>query len=221
MPFCPNCGHKVDVTARFCENCGQILPVLNISSMPPPPPTVVEMKARHRSLKIIIFFVVIVFITVMLFGILTPAPQQFVTKPLSDMLPERDDLSTEWIMKNATTVSISATGFIEGIKLDIVKPGLGAEAATINIYRFDSSDNARVYFDGVISGLKAKGGYKEVATKLGDKSYGAFLQFLMGEITRIYVIRLNIFYDVRLAGYLSIETREDAIYIAKIIDRKI
>lgn len=142
MPFCPNCGHEVAVTAWFCENCRGNLPVLNIPSTPPPPPSVVERKVRHRSLKILIIIIIAAAVSIIgiLFGIFL-MPKTFVTKSLYELLLTKGDLSTERIIGNTTTMSISATGFSKGIKLALVKTGLGVESAVVKVYRFSSSDS--------------------------------------------------------------------------------
>ena len=216
MPYCPNCGHEVDITARFCENCGEMLPVVNIPPIPKPSPLIVK---RNMALKIILILAIISLIVV-LFNIFF-MPKNIVTESLAELLPTIYDLPSEWIIGNATAVTIDATGFSEGIKLELSKTWLEVESAVINIYRFDSSDSAIVYFDGVVSDQKMKGGYEEITTNLGDKSFGTFQELPTAKITKIFVIRMNIYYEVRLVSSISNEISDDAIELANIIDRKI
>jgi len=145
-----------------------------------------------------------------------------VTRPVVELLPLREDLSTEWIIGTVTAESLNITGFTEGAKLTLSKTtGLEGEGITIRIYKFTTSDPASEYYDSVLSDLKAEGGYREVSTGLGTGSYGTFIESMMGERTVIYVVKANVFFEVRAVGYLYFATQEDATQLARIVLDKI
>ena len=98
MPFCPNCGHKVDVTARFCENCGA---ALNIPRIPPPTPPVVERKVRRtRAPKItfILGLITLILGIVLVFAI----PASVTWEPKSKVIADQETLtaSAGWKTKS-------------------------------------------------------------------------------------------------------------------------
>lgn len=101
MPFCPNCGHEVDVTARFCENCGQILPVLYKPSIPAPPPSVTERKVRRKrapKITFILGLMTFIFGIVLVFAI----PASVTWEPKSKVIADQETLtvSAGWASKS-------------------------------------------------------------------------------------------------------------------------
>ena len=53
MPYCENCGHPVNPTAKFCSNCGaarqpQIQPAPTNPSYPTPPPATYQMQPPQQ-----------------------------------------------------------------------------------------------------------------------------------------------------------------------------
>lgn len=153
----------------------------------------------------------------------TPTEPSSITKPLSELLPTRQDISTEWVigsLENETT--IIATGFMDGVAQGFTKSGLDVTRTTIQVYRFDTSDNAKDYYDDIVGNVLSEGGYTEVSTKsLGTTSYGTFNEYLSGEITVIYSLKLNIYTTVKVSSPFSLSTQEDALQFAKIVMDKL
>jgi len=53
------------------------------------------------------------------------------------------EISTKWIFGDNTILTSNATGFLEGAKLKIAKrERFGGAAATIKIYKFNTTNNA-------------------------------------------------------------------------------
>jgi hypothetical protein len=217
---CKVCGNRVGLSDNYCQYCGA---PLRISSSSPSSRPEYRPKGKRTGIFRIVVIASLAIVVIIIAGFLVSEQgAHLVTRPAAELLPVREDLSTEWIVGNVTTESLSITGFTEGVKLTLTKStGLESEGVIIRIYKFTSSDSASEYYNSVLSDLKAKGGYEEVSTGLGTGSYGTFIESMMGERTDIYAVKTNVFVEVRVVGYLSFTTQEDATQLARIILDKI
>lgn len=114
------------------------------------------------------------FIVVLIGAAITPttptgqitAKQVLVTKSSGDMLPTRDDIPTEFYMKQPEDFTENATGFISGKYLGTYKTtDYGSSAITVgySVYKFDSEESAKAYAVNLIDGIKEKGGYTKIS----------------------------------------------------------
>lgn len=151
-----------------------------------------------------------------------------ITKPLTELLPTSQDVSSDWISRSMDNVTVNATGFLEGIGGEaFTRGGSSPSGVTITIYRFNSSDAAGEYYNETVQNVSSAGGYNEVSTAgLGIESYGTdrYLPILIGlgyyERTTIYGVNLNIYFTVEVSSSVT-STQGDAIQFAKAIADKL
>lgn len=157
------------------------------------------------------------------------ASTALATKSPAEMMPSRDDLSTEWAFpgdiesKNATDIeskAVNATGFEAGAVRTIRKQQ--DVGATVLIYRFDSVNSANSYYQGLINAKKNKGGYKELSTRdVKAACYAGNQQFSQGDKEFIYCTKSNVVFHIEAIFPYSSDYSDDLIALAKIIPPKI
>jgi hypothetical protein len=202
--------------------------------LPPPPPAYSKSKNKLWIAIGIVGFIIFLIVAGAVGSLLTTqqnndanpsvtaTPQPTATptpKPLSEYLPKRQDISTEWVKGGTQDETLSATGFVEGIGQSFSKSGLEQETVTIEIYRFNSSNNALNYYNTIVTPIIDTGGYTQVSTaSLGIKSYGTDTSSAYGfnEVTTIYGTKLNIYFTVKISSPLSY-TQTDAIQFAEVV----
>ena len=103
----------------------------------------------------------------------TPTPILLITKPIKDMLPVRENIPSEFRTGSIMKVTIDASGFIEGSKIQYTKieGTYGAIILGFVAYRFDTVENARAYYNGKIDKIKNEGGYTELKFDVGVESF--------------------------------------------------
>jgi len=103
----------------------------------------------------------------------TPTPILLITKPTKDMLPVRENIPSEFRMGSIRNVTIDASGFIEGSKIQYTKIGGTYEKIILGFvaYRFDTVENARAYYNAKINERINKGGYTELKFDVGVESF--------------------------------------------------
>jgi len=73
----------------------------------------------------------------------------------------------------------------------------------------------------IVTKLREEGGYKEISTNLKRKVYGTFIDAAIAEISTIYLVKYNIYCEVRVVGSSYYYTADDAIQLARLILQKI
>lgn len=103
----------------------------------------------------------------------TPTPILLITKPTKDMLPVRENIPSEFRTGSIRNVTIDASGFIEGSKIQYTKieGTYGAIILGFVAYRFDTVENARAYYNAKIDKIKNEGGYTELKFDVGVESF--------------------------------------------------
>lgn len=151
-----------------------------------------------------------------------------VTKPLEDVIPNRQDIGTEWQMGNfhdgdnqfSSSTYEYQTGLGMMVSLDNwqdeqrVKDTTGYQSALqkiytkhrdsggitkvwVNLYKFDSVDNANKYYQNFTTYLTNKGGFKEYQTgDINAQCYGTNKETELSSTISIYCVRSNLNYHV-------------------------
>ena len=93
--------------------------------------------------------------------------QKLITKSLDEMLPTRNDISTEWSTGSTENLTLQEEGFIEGKQVSYYKvlssiSGAGIDA-DFYVRRFSNSDTAKIFYDKIVNKIKSEGGYKEIS----------------------------------------------------------
>jgi len=144
-------------------------------------------------------------------------------KPLVDLLPTRNDVGTEWVMKSESNnpsdktlyqygggffthilkpneiTLVNATGYQEGVvkKYSKANGSGGTIAVWPAIHRFDSSENALNHYDKVVADLRIAGGFKEYDTRgIDAKCYGTLREGSLSDSLDFYCVKSNIYYHV-------------------------
>jgi len=145
-----------------------------------------------------------------------------IEKSADQLLPTREELPTEWRISGKSNISLNATGFLEGVEFVIAKTEmLGVARAIIRIYKFNTTISADEYYMDKITQIRAEGGYKEISGGLNVKSYGTFVEAITGEFSRVYFVKHNIYVEIWVGGTYYYNTRDDALYLAQLVLRKI
>ena len=120
--------------------------------------------------------------------------QQVTATSLNNLLPTRDDISTEWIIQDVTPFKKNATGFVDGLSQSFTMGSdFLASTSTVAVYKFDSSDDANKYYDNFVSTSRASGGYTEWMPGgiNADKCYGKQQDYPGGRINSLFCIKGN------------------------------
>lgn len=149
--------------------------------------------------------------------------QQLVTKSVFEMLPTRNDLSTEWQFSgNGISETINATGFDSGALMSVRKMDVVPTQVIIHIYKFDSIDNANNYYQTNINSEKQSGGYKEKSTSMVNAScYAGEQEMMAGSTSFIYCIKNNVVFYLRAVIPYASGASDDMMIVAKVIPSKI
>lgn len=127
--------------------------------------------------RILVTFVAAAMLAIAGFGLLelsetwTLHDTQVITaKPLSGMLPSRDDLAAEWLGGYSYDATLDVSGFEEGGKVSYHKR-IGSTHSqkkeyqyfiTFYVYRFSDANGAKMYYDKRVNEIETEGGYSEV-----------------------------------------------------------
>lgn len=235
-PRCPIClaplklasvigpGH---IMCTICFSDFQITSGLDVSSTPSAMSRSDKGGISRRTVLVVSGIVVFIFLVLIVFSASMqrqPINQTttIIEKSLDELLPTREELPTEWVIGEKSKISSTAAGFLEGVELRIGKREmLGGVGATIVIYKFNTTINADEYYMDTIKQLRARGGYKEMSTRLNVKSYGTFIETLFGELSRVYFIKHNIYCEIRVGGTYYYNTWNDALFLAQLVLQKI
>ena len=123
---------------------------------------------------------------------------------VSELLPTRNEVGTVWKMKDPEPLTSEASGFVEGIKLDLIKGGqFDITLLSVYVREFDSTVDARNYYDNFISEQKQKGGYKEWSPKgVGaDSCYGRDASLTTADKITAYCIKGNYQFSAAMLGF--------------------
>lgn len=122
-----------------------------------------------------------------------PPTDTLITKSLDDMFPSRGEIPTEFTIDSLQDLDIkvipSSVG-LESAKLMAISKlegTYGLIGVNIDIYKFSSIENAKLYYDTFVNGVKQEGGYTEInmpttkATCFGyELDYGIQAKFVTG-----------------------------------------
>jgi len=151
------------------------------------------------------------------------------TSDASVLIPTRDDLGTTWqrstgsgVYDDAKNVADS-TGFVElGHENYIRGGGFDTEFLDVFIYKFETIENAKSFYDNFISQKREAGGYKEWTPQgiSADSCYGREVQGSMADKIVIYCRESNIVTFFLSAGY-AWELKDELQELAQSIHSKI
>lgn len=150
--------------------------------------------------------------------------QSLITKSPYEMLPTRNDLSTEWQFGgDGVNETINATGFDSGALMTVRKTSdITPTQVTVHIYKFNSIDNANDYYQTSVNDEKQTGGYKEVSTyRVNADCYAGKQESFSGEIAFIYCIKKNVVFYLRAIILYTSGASDDMTVVAKTIPPKI
>jgi len=167
-----------------------------------------------------------------------PKTQTLVTKSPLEMLPTRDDLSSEWTFPSGSGSSFdscspvlyigggeSPTGCISGASTSLAKyVGTTRLTAGIAVYKYDSVENANNNYQTMVNWYKQSSGYTELSTYgVGATCYAGASpligQAALGGISNsIYCVKNNVVFFVFT---MDLKGGNNAIEIAKIVSSKI
>ena len=147
--------------------------------------------------------------------------KQFIDKPLTEILPTREDIGTEWIMSDAVDLQNERKGFIEGTTQTFTKTSGGFNTIeTINIERFDSLENAHQIYSEKNSLIKQAGGYEEISTgSVSATCYGFKKEGLYSNSGAIICYKNNIYFVIQ--GYGDFDVEDDTKDMAKVVAKNI
>jgi len=155
-----------------------------------------------------------------------PKTQTLVTKSPLEMLPTRDDLSTEWVIMYGSGQSLdeipyeeNATGFVSGASTQLTKvEATSYVGVAALIYRFNSVENANNYHQTKVNQYKQVGGYTELPISgMGADCYGGKTPYGSISLISIYCVKNNVAFYLYSGSYSS----SDAMKVAEIISSKI
>lgn len=151
----------------------------------------------------------------------TSVSEKFIDKPLTEILPVRNDITTEWIIGTTEDLHREEKGFIEGTAQWYTKGGIFSTSVSTSVLRFDSFDNAFQVYNEKILSIKQEGGYKEFSTGSVDATcYGIHKEGLLSDRVEIRCYKNNIYFTIGGNGDVY-EIEDDTKNMAKIIARKI
>ena len=105
---------------------------------------------------------------------MTTTTLQLITKSLSDMLPTRNDIPTEFTFDETEDVTIDVNGFESGKRLSISKivgqVVSGIIYISFDAYRFSTIDDAEAYYNSIVNEVKSAGGYTELSVSVAPAS---------------------------------------------------
>ncbi len=106
-----------------------------------------------------------------LWGTQTPKETgELITRPLDELLPSRNDVATEWLGGDSSSVTLDTRGFLEG-RSALYHKRIGSTHSggrdyfyftTLFVYRFSDASSAEAYFDSEVNRMILEGGYQEV-----------------------------------------------------------
>ncbi|OLB92583.1 MAG: hypothetical protein AUH25_00220 [Thaumarchaeota archaeon 13_1_40CM_38_12] len=149
-----------------------------------------------------------------------PSTTEVKTKPIEELLPTRDDIGTEWIIKNPVTQSGNGTDYKDKVNQEFTKSGGGISTIlAVNIYSYDSSSGAQQRYDSKVTSLKSQGGYKEISG-LDSGCYGTIEDFAVSERITVYCVKNN-FYISSSGMSVSLDLQDDVTKFAKAVLNRI
>lgn len=136
------------------------------------------------------------------------ASTKIITRSLSDLLPTRQDIGTEWRIgstSNSTEGLVGVKGFVETLQQTYSKSDGGNNLVTqVGLDKFDSSTNAKSFYDDKVSKIKSEGGYKEYeVNSINAECYGTFSSGTFTGMINYYCVSSNIYYRVFITGDLN------------------
>jgi len=150
-------------------------------------------------------------------------PNVLITKIPSEILPDRSDLSTEWVFHDQEDETDDFNGFESGKSISFYKGADGTYRVKSYVYKFSSVENTKDYYDFVIEDDNTlnKGGYNLINTqkiKAECTGYERDVSFLTKYT--LYCKKNNIFFKVTMDS-MSYSGKGYVIDIGKIISEKI
>ncbi len=147
--------------------------------------------------------------------------QTLVIKSPEEILPERNDLSTEWVFGDVKNITINNSGFESGFKREIrIGSVYSRNIVTVSIYKFSSVNGSKAYYENKIieDSYLQKGGYKEV--NLGSKCKAYKVDKTLTEFGRAYCTNSNIFFKLNIVSE-TYESEEYLKNLSRVIFQKI
>lgn len=147
--------------------------------------------------------------------------ERFVTKPLGEMLPVREDIGTDVRISEPSKIRLNAAGFVEGIQQTFVKgPSYETTTITASVYRLESDENASTHSSNIISSLKTGEDFKEISIRsIAAKCYGTYQALTFKDRATFYCAEDDVYFTVKATGLINIDN--DAGDFAQIIASKI
>jgi hypothetical protein len=149
----------------------------------------------------------------------TKPTEQLITKPAVELLPSKDVVPTQWKIPEHSTIEGSYTGFIDGVRQSYVKGGgLTSETTTVEIYRFNSFENATAFYTNLIKEIEEKRGYE--SRFIAGNCFGAYYQGNFADMMKIPCVKDNVVFTITSGGSF-LETDENARMFTKLVGNAI
>lgn len=163
------------------------------------------------------------------------------TKSILDLLPTRQDIGPEQYIRNleyykndaldggyvgnsSAHIDGSVKGYLESVRQTYTSDHgfMSVTKITVTIVRFDSSTNAKNYYNTITTKIYDKGGFKQFDTRgINAKCFSVLKEASLASISDLYCVKENVYYTIE--GYTT--TIDDittiTIKFAKIITDKI
>jgi hypothetical protein len=142
---------------------------------------------------------------------------QIYTDEVKNLLPKRDEINTEYkivasedktnisgYFSNYQTQGLKTIGFENGSYMELeILEGTTITAGYITILRFDSVDNANLFYTSLINFIKNEGGYKELSS-FGINADCFALEggnYMEGYYQDAYCKKKNIFFNTEVSSF--------------------
>jgi len=235
LESCKKCGAQLSTSDMFCSKCGtQRIPQNNTSH--------VRSKGFSKKTKVGMGVAIVIGTFIILVGVGGSLNQQQTETPsdetkkkydriftgnLTELLPTRSDLGTEWVFPRELEVRDDAgdpydkAGYFDGLSRGHTKMGGGS--VKLFIYRFVTHENASKFYNDSVEESIRKGGYEEVSLyKMpADDCYGKFIEGWLTVKTTVYCIKKNIVVFSISRGDYENEVIENAGKFAKSVIEKV
>jgi len=240
LESCKKCGTQLSTSDNFCPKCGT-------QRIPENYTPHVKSNRFSKKTKVGMGVAIVIGAFLILVGVSGSLNQQQTGTPsgliemamksnepftgeLTELLPTRDDIGTEWQYPTNQAVYNDAgdpsnkVGFIEySYRGHIKGGGFDTSYLDLYIYRFDSQENASKFYNDFVEEWKSKGGYEEWSPIVipADDCYGRFVKGLMASKATAYCIEKNIVVFSLGAGGYENEIEEDVGKFAKSVIEKV
>lgn len=145
-------------------------------------------------------------------------PLQNFNGNTKDLLPQRAEIDTEFRIAKEEPFDITNyypqyqkeglqhAGFQNGSKMvPFIVEGSSLTRGSIVILKFESSDNAKTYYNGLVTLIENEGGYKEMSTSGIDAICFALEggDYMNGYYRNIHCYKNNVFFSTEIGTFMT------------------